>query len=184
MKVIVIGGSAGSIDVLMQVIPNLPVATSYALVICLHRKAQDGNQLEALLSMKTAKRVVPIEDKTRLLPNIIYVVPSDYHVLFETDGTVSLDGSEKVHYSRPSIDVVFHSLARVYTNKAVGILLSGANEDGASGLESVHKKGGFTVVQSPDSADFPAMPASALKLFEPDLTLTPKGILRFLETML
>lgn len=170
MKVLLIGGSAGSLEVLMRILPTL-VDISYALVIIVHRKNAEDSTLEELIAHKANVAVREVEDKTPLLPGFIYVAPSDYHLLFETSGLLSLDVSEKVNYSRPSIDVAFESAADVYGESLTAILLSGSNADGTSGLKAVKQVGGTTVVQSPESAEMPFMPQNAIHESDPDLIL-------------
>jgi two-component system, chemotaxis family, protein-glutamate methylesterase/glutaminase len=172
-KVVVIGGSAGSLDVLLTVLPKLKNIDTVAVVIILHRRNSDDNILEELLRMKSGLTIKEIEDKTALKPNRIHVAPADYHLLFETDAQFSLDISEKVNYSRPSIDIGFESAAEAYREKVVAILLSGANSDGSDGLIAVKNAGGTTVIQSPDTADVPFMPAFALEKATPDFVLKP-----------
>jgi len=175
-KVVLIGGSAGSLEVLMSVLPQLPIGMELAIVIVLHRKNSDDNTLEELFAMKTHVPVIEIEDKTRLKNGNLYVVPADYHVLFESDGTMSLDASEKVNYSRPSIDVVFESAAVAYKDGAVAILLSGSNADGALGCLRIHENSGTVIVQDPAEADMPYMPNSAINMVQPDFIAATKEI--------
>ena len=148
-KVVIIGGSAGSLSVLMQILPQLPVIKSYALVIVLHRRSTDEQTLEELITLKVSSNVKAVEDKEPFLPGYIYVAPSNYHLLFEKNNVLSLDTSEKINYSRPSIDVSFESAAEVYKNKLTGILLSGSNADGTQGLKAIKKQGGTIIVQDP-----------------------------------
>jgi two-component system chemotaxis response regulator CheB len=112
-KVVIIGGSAGGLNALLQILPDLHYLNSFALVIVLHRRGTDDLTLEELIKLKTTIQVKAIEDKELLLPGFVYVAPSNYHLLFEKDGTFSLDTSEKVNYSRPSIDVSFESAAEI-----------------------------------------------------------------------
>lgn len=161
-KLVVIGGSAGSLDVLLQLLPLLPAVQSYAVVVVLHRRSGDDVLLEDLLAVKTLLPVVEVEDKTVLERGKLFVAPPDYHLLFETDGTLSLDASEKVHYSRPSIDVSFESAASAYKNGVTALLLSGANSDGTAGLLSVYGQGGTTLIQDPATASMPYMPQFAM----------------------
>lgn len=106
------------------------------------------------------------------MPRTVYIAPSDYHLLFEKDGSFSLDYSEKVNYSRPSIDVVFQSAAEVFTNELVCLLLSGSNADGVNGLEQVKTYGGKAWVQNPDCATVPYMPQQAINIVNTDKVLT------------
>ena len=116
-------------------------------------------------STKNAVRL-PIreaEDKEPIQPGTVYFAPPDYHMLIEKNGQIALSTDEPVHYSRPSVDVLFESAADAYGNRLMGIILTGANEDGASGLHAIHRAGGITVVQQPDSARVPLMVVSALQ---------------------
>ena len=110
-KVLIIGGSAGSLHALMDILPNLPAVNSFAFVIVLHRKHSDDNNLEELLKIKSNTPLKLIEDKMVFQSGYLYVAPSNYHLLFEKNGTLALDSSEKVNYSRPSIDVSFEAAA-------------------------------------------------------------------------
>lgn len=178
-KVLIIGGSAGSLDVLLKTFPSLKVP-SFAIVIVLHRKHTDDNTLEELIAAKTKIPVKEVEDKVALERGCIYIAPSDYHLLFEKNDLLSLDTSEKVNYSRPSIDVAFESAADVYGNSLVGILLSGANADGTDGLIAIKKSGGTIVVQKPETADMPFMPNNALMRTTPDYVLDVSELLQLI----
>ena len=162
-----IGGSAGSLDVL----PQLREDIKFAIVIVLHRKPGADILLTDLLSSRTNIPVREIEEKDPIEPGIIYLAPSDYHLLVERDATFSLDRSEKVNYSRPSIDVAFESAAELYNEKLVGLLLSGANADGVDGLLKIKKMGGRVIIQNPDSAMVSYMPAQAELLVDYDAML-------------
>ncbi|RZJ54951.1 MAG: chemotaxis protein CheB [Flavobacterium sp.] len=179
-KVIIIGGSAGSLNALLQILPDLHHLNSFAMVIVLHRRGTDDLTLEELIKLKTTIKVKAIEDKEQLLPGSIYIAPSNYHLLFEKDGTFSLDTSEKINYSRPSIDVSFESAAEVYGENLVGILLSGSNSDGTEGLKFIQNAGGIIIVQDPDSADMPFMPNNAIMNTNPDYILNTEEILNLI----
>lgn len=179
-KVLIIGGSAGSLEVLIELLPRLNMVPSFAIVLVLHRKNTEDSTLEELISFKTHIPVKDVEDKTPLLPGFIYIAPSDYHLLFENTGVLSLDTSEKINYSRPSIDVSFESAAEVYGPELIGILLSGANADGTEGLLAIKKAGGAIVVQIPESAQMPFMPMNAVSNANPHHVLDVEGILDFI----
>lgn len=115
-----------------------------------------------LLNRRSALRVQEAEDKEALMPGHAYFAPADYHLLLEPDLTVSLSAEDKVRFSRPSIDVLFESAALACRSRLVGILLSGAGDDGAAGLCRIREQGGLTVVQDPAGAEHPAMPQAAL----------------------
>ena len=158
---LIIGGSAGSLDVLLKVLPFLDDSINIPVVIVLHRKRGADSLLTSLLSSKTNIRVKEVEEKEAVLSGTIYLAPSDYHLLIEKNFTFSLDFSEKVNYSRPSIDVTFQSAAEVYKEKLVCLLLSGSNADGVEGLKHVKKYGGVASIQHPESAVVSYMPAQA-----------------------
>ena len=182
-KVLLIGGSAGSLEVLIQILPRLAQIPTFAIVMVLHRKSAEDNTLEELIGFKTIIPVMEVEDKTPLKPGYIYIAPSDYHLLFENNHTLSLDTSEKINYSRPSIDVSFESAAAVYGESLAAILLSGANSDGTNGLLAIQQTGGTTVVQQPESAQMSFMPQKAIEASKPDLILDIEGILKFISSI-
>jgi two-component system chemotaxis response regulator CheB len=182
-KVAIIGGSAGSLKVLFQILPHLVSIPTFSLVIILHRKNTEDYALEELIAIKTALPVKEVFDKTLLQPGFIYVAPSNYHLLFEKNGFLSLDISEKVNFSRPSIDVAFESAAEVYQSSLVGILLSGANADGTHGLKAIQKAGGTIIVQKPSTAEMPFMPNHAIQNLTPDLILDVEEILTLLASI-
>jgi two-component system chemotaxis response regulator CheB len=159
---LVIGGSAGSLQVILEFIPFIKQTLSFPILLVLHRKPSPDSTLAELLSFKTRLPVKEAEEKEELLPGNIYIAPAEYHVLIEDDHTITLDASEKINYSRPSIDVSFKSAADVYRGQLVAVLLSGANADGADGLQYVQALGGTTVVQNPATAEVGLMPQLAL----------------------
>ncbi|MEZ0539702.1 chemotaxis protein CheB [Fibrella arboris] len=158
----VIGGSTGSLDVVIPVLTALQPPLTFALVLVVHRKNTANTTLANLLSIKTTLPVQEVDDKDVLTPGHIYLAPADYHLLVEQNGFFSLDDSEKIHYSRPAIDVTFESVADVYGPAVVGILLSGANADGTKGLMAIKKAGGITVAQDPATAQVGYMPQQAI----------------------
>lgn len=182
-RLAILGGSAGSLNALMQILPGLIKLNNYAIVIVVHRKSTDDQTLEELLTLKSGVPVKAIEDKTILRPGFVYVAPSNYHLLFEKDDTLALDTSEKINYSRPSIDVSFESAAEIYGSSLVGILFSGSNTDGTDGLKAIHAAGGKIVVQNPLSADMPFMPNNAILYTTPNYILNNDEILELLNAI-
>ncbi len=182
VKLILIGGSAGSLEVLLQVLPKLREDIHIPIVIVLHRKSTDDSLLTDLLSSRVNIPVREIEEKEPVAQGI-YIAPADYHLLFEEDGTFSFDDSEKVNYSRPSIDVVFESAAQVYGASLLAILLSGANADGAKGCKSVIAEGGITIVQDPEEAEVAYMPQQAINENAASYTMRSGGIAGFLNAL-
>jgi two-component system chemotaxis response regulator CheB len=175
-SVVVIGGSAGSLDVIMNIIPALPLDTGAVFIIVVHRRNDKDSILEHLFALKTRLTVKEVEDKEPIAVNTIYIAPPDYHLLVENEESFSLDSSERVHYSRPSIDVTFESVAEVFRDRVVGVLLSGANADGAEGIESIKKSGGYTIVQNPATAEVSFMPLQAINLGGIDAILDAENI--------
>lgn len=174
-----IGGSAGSLDVLMQLLPALSPSWPLAMIIVLHRKNDNDTLLTELLSAKTCLPVKDAEEKDVLMPGRIYVAPADYHLLIEPDGSLTLDASEKVHYSRPSIDVTFMSAAEVFGERLYCILLSGANMDGAEGLQTTRELGGFAAVQDPAEAEVAFMPRYAMNTAAVNKVFTIREMIGF-----
>ncbi|WP_256013789.1 chemotaxis protein CheB [Desertivirga xinjiangensis] len=172
VEAILIGGSAGSLDVILRMLPDLRRDLSLSIIIILHRSTTVDNTLVDLLSSRTSLMVKEAEEKEKILPGIIYIAPPDYHLLVENDRSFSLDFSEKILYSRPAIDVTFQTAADVYKSFLVAILLSGANADGSEGLVAVQNAGGITIVQDPADAEINYMPHQAL------LKLTPAHIMK------
>ncbi|PBJ16073.1 chemotaxis protein CheB [Flavobacterium sp. ACN6] len=179
-KVLIIGGSAGSLQVLLHILPFVENSISFAIVIIVHRKNSDGQTLEDLINLRSGVKVKIVEDKIKLQKGFIYIAPSNYHLLFEKDETLSLDTSEKINYSRPSIDVSFESAAEIYGSHLIGILLSGSNSDGTVGLKAIQAAGGKTVVQNPLSAEMSFMPNNAILHTNPDFVLNTEEILEFI----
>ena len=168
---LIIGGSAGSLDVLLEIFPALSNDISFPIILVVHRKASNESLLTDLLKSRTALEVSEAEEKEFLSSGKVFIAPADYHMLIEEDQSISLDYSEKVNYSRPSIDVTFQSAAEVFREKLVCILLSGSNADGVEGLKSVNNFGGRVVIQNPNTAIMPYMPQQAVLNVEPHVIL-------------
>lgn len=179
-----IGGSAGSLDVIIRILPELDKTLGYALVIIVHRRAYQDSLLSDILGMKTDWTVKEAEEKEPVLPGYVYIVPSDYHLLIERDHTLSLDDSEKVNYSRPSIDVTFESGAETYGSQLVAVLLSGANADGVDGMRRVKELGGKCIVQDPASADVSYMPQQAIDNVAVDQVVDADGLGKFINDLM
>jgi len=179
---IIIGGSSGSLPVLMQIVRGLPENFRLPLVIIIHRMKNVESHLKTLLSV--TRKITEPEDKEPILPGHIYLAPQNYHLLAEDDHTFSMDYSEYVNFSRPSIDVAFMSFSSVYKEKTMGILLSGANKDGAEGLNEIIKAGGCGIVQDPITAESPVMPEAALKINPGAIILSPEAIVNFISNIL
>ena len=175
IELIVVGGSSGSIPVLMQIINSLPDDFKVPVVLIIHRMKNVESELKTLLS--STKKIIEPEDKEPIRQGCVYLAPQNYHLLIEDNKTFSLDYSELVNYSRPSIDVTFMSASEVYKKQTMGILLSGANKDGAEGINTIIKNGGCGIVQDPASAGCPIMPESAIEINNAVNILNPAAII-------
>jgi two-component system chemotaxis response regulator CheB len=167
-KVVAVGGSAGSLDSILRIISTADVNSGIVYIIIIHRKNDADSVLTGLFSSRTKLKVKEVEDKDSILPGHVYIAPPDYHLLVEDENTFSLDASEKIYFSRPSINVTFESVAEVFGAAVIGILLSGANADGANGLSRIQQAGGFTIVQDPESAEVGYMSRQAIDKLKPD----------------
>lgn len=177
---IIIGGSAGSLQVVFYLLANCPPSFDIPIVIVLHRDPHGLSRLAELLATKTTLSVKEIEDKEPIEKGCVYVCPPDYHTLFEDRNSFSLDYSEKINFSRPSIDVTFRSGADIFGKELLCILLSGANADGADGLHYVRQQSGITVVHTPEEAEVSYMPEQALLHGRADQVLRKDGIMQFI----
>ncbi|TWI56795.1 two-component system chemotaxis response regulator CheB [Pseudomonas duriflava] len=173
---VVIGASAGGLQALGVVLGGLPSGFRMPIAVVIHVPEGQASKLAAIFQARLKLHVMEAEDKAPLMPGTLYFASPGYHLLIEQDRTLSLSQEERVHYSRPSIDVLFESAADVFGEHLCGVLLTGANEDGATGLRAIHRAGGLTVVQDPEEALVSTMPEAALELFIPDFVLPVKGI--------
>lgn len=181
-ELLIIGGSAGSLDVLIQLLPALKNNADFATVIIQHRKAGES-LLPDLLGAKISSPVMEAEEKDKIEKGLVYIAPPDYHLLIEKDKTFSLDYSEKLHYSRPAIDISFETAADAYGPYVVAVLLSGANADGAEGLRKIKQAGGLTIVQRPSEATISYMPEQAIQLFKPDYVASTQQIISIINRL-
>jgi two-component system, chemotaxis family, protein-glutamate methylesterase/glutaminase len=162
VEAIVIGASAGAVQALSTLLPALPANYPFPLLVVVHVPPDRSNALVPLLQKKCRLAVKEAEDKEPVRPGVAYFAPSDYHLLVEKGRTLALSADNLVLYSRPSIDVLFESAAEAYGPAVVGVILTGANDDGAVGLSSICRVGGLALVQDPNEAYAGAMPRAAL----------------------
>lgn len=180
-KIVVIGGSAGSLTRVLRLLPHFTTALNITVVIIFHRKEAEDSSLIDILTYKSDFKVKEVEDKDVIQKHHIYIAPPDYHLLLEKDLTFSLDISEKINFSRPSIDATFESAADAFGESVVGLLLSGANADGVKGLQAIKDNGGKIAAQDPKSAEVPYMPQQAVDKLQIDLLLTEFNTAEFLQ---
>ena len=183
IRLIVIGGSAGSFRIVSRLITGLPETFDVPLIVCLHRlKNIKAGMLETIGHI-TTREVREPRDKDPVKPGTVYVAPANYHLLLEEDLTFALSTYRTIHHSRPSIDLTMESAAQVYGPGVLGILLSGANSDGAAGMRTIRLMGGSTLVQDPVDAEIASMPNAALKLMQPDYIFREEKIITFIQNL-
>lgn len=180
---IIIGGSAGSLQVVFYLLGQCRPDFQTPILVVLHRDPQGISKLAELLASKTTLDVKEIEDKEPIEKGCVYVCPPDYHTLIEDDLSFSLDYSEKINFSRPSIDVTFRSGADVFGKNLVCILLSGANSDGADGLSYVREHHGITIVHNPEEAEVSYMPQQALLQGKADHVFNKNEIAEYMQQL-
>jgi len=161
-SVVGIGTSWGGLAAMSRLLGELPADFSLPVVVVQHRSKDSDRLLSELLQDATDLKVSEVEDKEPLMPGTVHIAPANYHVLMDA-GYLSLTREEPVRFSRPSIDVMLSSAADTYGSGAIGVVLTGANEDGARGLSDIVKRGGRALVQDPRTAEIPIMPDAALK---------------------
>ena len=162
-EAVVIGTSAGGLHALSEIFEFIPANYPLPIIVVQHRSKDHRDLLEEVLQEKCRMLIKQADEKEKIVTGYIYIAPPDYHLLVEEDRTFSLSADRHVSYSRPSIDVLFESAATVYQNKLIGIILTGANNDGAEGIAAVKKNGGVTIAQNPGEALFPYMPRAAIE---------------------
>jgi len=182
-RIIVIGGSAGSIPVVRKILSALPSTFHIPVVICLHRLTDIKAGLVEALETNSSIKVLEPDDKIPVKAGYAYVAPANYHLLIEPAHTFALSIDEKVNFSRPAIDLTFETSGLAYRRSMLGIILSGANMDGARGLYQAHKNGAYTIVQDPEESLVRTMPEKALETFNPDATLNSDEIIKLLNTL-
>ena len=185
IEMVVIGGSAGGVDALVGLVPALPAGFGPAVTCILHVPPDRESRLAELFALRTALPVREAQDKEPIQPGTVYFAGSGYHLSIEQDRSFSLSCEPPVQFARPAIDILMESAADVYGPALAGILLTGANYDGADGMCRIRERGGLTIVQDPEEAQASTMPEEAIRRCAPHLVLPLAGIrtvLPLLET--
>ncbi|HAQ65050.1 MAG TPA: chemotaxis protein CheB [Bacteroidales bacterium] len=180
---IVIGTSAGGVEALTKIFIGLRAGFSIPILVVQHISPSSDSYLPKHLNRLTTVSVNEAIDKTSIEEFNAYLAPPNYHMLVEEDRTISLTVDEKVSYARPSIDVLFETASRAYGRNLLGVIMTGANADGASGSKLLREMGGFLVVQDPKSAHISTMPEAALQLAGADYVTNLEGIIEFLNQL-
>jgi len=179
-KAVVIGASAGGFHALRKLLTKLPKDFSMPIFIVQHISPTSDNYMARFLNKKSEIVVKEADEKEKIVGGTAYIAPPNYHLLVEDDLTISLSTEKKINYSRPSIDILFESAAYVYADKLIGIVLTGANSDGALGLNTIKKFGGYCIVQEPTEAESTAMPLAAIEKVSPNKVLKLNDIANLL----
>lgn len=180
-EAVVMGGSAGSLEALSHILPELPPNFPLPIMVVVHVPPDKKSVLAEVMQNKCRLSVREAQDKEPIEPGTIYFAAPDYHLLVERDRYLSFSYDAPELFSRPAIDVLFESAADAYGEKLIGIVLSGANNDGAHGLRTIQAEGGLAIVQAPQEAFAKEMPKSALRACPGAHLLTTGQIANFLK---
>lgn len=165
--------------IIPQLSPDLPVP----VLIVQHMSPDSDSYLIERLNELSDIKVKEAEDKEKVREGVVYFAPPNYHLLVDDEGILSLSGDERVNYARPAIDVLFESAADVYCPGLIGVILTGANQDGSAGLKKIKEEGGIAIVQDPETAFVDRMPRAALEVVEADHILPLETIGAMLNTL-
>jgi two-component system, chemotaxis family, protein-glutamate methylesterase/glutaminase len=179
----VIGASSGGWNALKTILGALPEDFPLAIMVVMHRHPHSDDYLEKSLDNDCAVRIKQADEKESIISGTVYFAPPNYHLLIEDIHTLSLSVARAVNYARPSIDVLFESAAYVYGDTLAGLILTGANNDGAGGLKKIKDMGGLVLVQDPETAEATAMPRAAIAATDPDFVLPLGEIGAFLKDL-
>lgn len=179
-KAVVIGGSAGSFQVITKILSSLPKNFPLPVLLSLHRLKHVRSGFVEALSIKSTIPIAEPYDKENIKPGRGYLAPANYHMYVELNKRIALSTEEPVNHSRPSIDLTFETAAHAYRNKLIGIILSGANRDGAYGLKKLKQAGGVAIVQDPNECQVKTMTEASLKLTTVDHIFSTDQIIQFL----
>jgi len=182
-EAIVIGVSSGGMITLNTILRHLPSDFALSIIIVQHQHPESDDFIAKFLDAKCSLTVKQADEKESILPGVIYIAPPNYHLMIEEDRTFSLTIDKRVHYARPSIDILFETAADVFGEKLVGIILTGANKDGSHGLRKIKESGGLTIVQDPDTAEVDTMPKAAIASTKIDYILPLEKIGPFICTL-
>ena len=177
---VVMGASAGGLYAMISILQPLPLNYPMPVIVVQHRSKDERSLLEEILQQKCNVRIKQADEKELIQSGVVYIAPPDYHLLIESNGTFSLSHDAPVNYSRPSIDVLFETAADVFKQRLLGIILTGANSDGALGIKKISLLGGTTIAQQPETTEYPEMPRAAINTGHVQHILDIKAIGDFL----
>lgn len=169
--IVVVGASWGGLQALTTLVSGFPASFPFPVIVVQHRSRDSTSVLAELLQDVSKLQICEVEDKAPIVDGHVHIAPPDYHLLVDR-GTFALSTEAPLRYSRPSIDITFESVANEYNGEAVGVVLTGANQDGSAGLQTIVARGGTAIVQDPETAESPTMPRAALAAV-PTATVLP-----------
>lgn len=181
-KAVVIGGSAGSFQVITKILAELEPSFELPIIMCLHRLKHIRHGFVEALSIKSKKQIVEPEDKESIKRGLVYLAPSNYHLSVELGNKFALSTEEMVNNSRPAIDITIDTASYAYKDKLIGIILSGANRDGALGMKKLKERGGYAIVQDPKECTIDTMTTGTLNITKVDQILKTDEIIKFLNS--
>jgi two-component system chemotaxis response regulator CheB len=182
-KAVVIGGSAGSFQGVVKILSQLPKGFPLPIIMALHRLKHVRNGFVEALSIKSVVQVTEPNDKEPIKKGSVYLAPANYHMSVELGNNFALSTEEMVNNSRPAIDITLSTCAFLYKEKLLGLLLSGANKDGALGMKHIHERGGMTIVQEPTECMIDTMPKAALAITKIDHIMRIDEIVEVLKEL-
>ncbi len=180
-KVVAIGVSAGGMKALDTLFSRLKKECGMAFIVVQHVAPNSDDYFVNYLNDRSELTIKQADEKEIIEEGYVYIAPPNYHLLIEEDRTLSLTVDKKVNYARPSIDLMFETAAFVYESSLIGMILTGANQDGSQGLKAIQQAGGLTIVQDPETAEVPMMPSEAIKAVTVDHILSLEEIAIFLN---
>ena len=181
IKAIIIGGSAGSFTVVATILKELPKEFNIPIIMCLHRLKHVREGFIEALQIKSNLPIIEPYDKEKIKAGVVYLAPANYHLLIEYTQTIGLSTEEMVNFSRPAIDLTFQTASSVYRSNCVGIILSGANRDGAKGLKFLKDHGGISIIQKPEECKVDTMPKAAKAITTIDYEFTTHQMIDYLK---
>jgi two-component system chemotaxis response regulator CheB len=176
IRAVAIGVSTGGVSALKSILGSLPADFPIPILVVTHIAPNSDDSLAQLLDTLCAIRVKEADELETLVPGTVYLAPANYHLLVECGGSLTFSIDPPVNYARPSVDVLFETAADVYGPALIGVLLTGAGNDGGKGLLKIKNRGGVAIVQDPADADVDSMPLSALQLLKADYVVQLKNI--------
>jgi chemotaxis protein methyltransferase CheR len=182
-EAIVIGVSAGGLNAMFEIFSALKNDLQIPIIVTQHLHPFEDRGLPEILNTRSHVKVVTADDNMKIIPNRIFICPPDHHLLIKENNFFTLSKEAKVNHSRPSIDLMFKSASHAFSGRIVGIVLTGANNDGADGIKTIKQKGGYTIAQDPETAEFNAMPLSAIETGMVDKILNLKEISDFINNL-